>query len=79
MPWEGSKEGIWDPERTSEPSQDSPAPPEVGWEKSAGPTGGVFRILPRDDAPGQQEGNQLFKIVRVVTVVVTAGEYLLEG
>lgn len=36
---------------------------------------GVFQILPRDDAPGQQEGNQLFKIVRVVTTV----EYLLEG
>jgi hypothetical protein len=36
---------------------------------------GVFQILPRDPAPGQQESNQLFKIVRVVTTV----EYLLEG
>lgn len=36
---------------------------------------GVFQILPRDAAPGQQEENQLFKIVRVVTTV----EYLLEG
>ena len=36
---------------------------------------GVFQILPRDAAPGQQEGNQLAKIVRVVTTV----EYLLEG
>jgi hypothetical protein len=36
---------------------------------------GVFQILPRDAAPGQQEGNQLFKTVRVVTTV----EYLLEG
>ncbi len=36
---------------------------------------GVFQILPRDAAPGQQESNQLFKIVRVVTTV----EYLLEG
>ena len=36
---------------------------------------GVFQILPRDPAPGQQEQNQLFKTVRVVTTV----EYLLEG
>ncbi len=36
---------------------------------------GVFQILPRDAAPGQQEQNQLFKTVRVVTTV----EYLLEG
>jgi uncharacterized protein len=36
---------------------------------------GVFQILPRDPAPGQQEENQLFKTVRVVTTV----EYLLEG
>lgn len=36
---------------------------------------GVFQILPRDPAPGQQEANQLNKIVRVVTTV----EYLLEG
>jgi hypothetical protein len=36
---------------------------------------GVFQILPRDPAPGQQEQNQLFKVVRVVTTV----EYLLEG
>jgi uncharacterized protein len=36
---------------------------------------GVFQILPRDPAPGQEEGNQLFKTVRVVTTV----EYLLEG
>jgi len=36
---------------------------------------GVFQILPRDAAPGQQEHNQLFKTVRVVTTV----EYLLEG
>jgi len=36
---------------------------------------GVFQILPRDPAPGQQEQNQLFKIVRVVSTV----EYLLEG
>lgn len=36
---------------------------------------GVFQILPRDPAPGQQESNQLYKIVRVVTTV----EYLLEG
>lgn len=36
---------------------------------------GVFQILPRDQAPGQQEQNQLFKTVRVVTTV----EYLLEG
>jgi len=36
---------------------------------------GVFQILPRDPAPGQQEESQLFKTVRVVTTV----EYLLEG
>jgi len=36
---------------------------------------GVFQILPRDPAQGQQEQNQLFKTVRVVTTV----EYLLEG
>ena len=36
---------------------------------------GVFQILPRDPAPGQQEQNQLYKTVRVVTTV----EYLLEG
>lgn len=36
---------------------------------------GVFQILPRDPAPGQQEQNQLFKIVRVVTTL----DYLLEG
>jgi len=36
---------------------------------------GVFQILPRDPAPGQQEQNQLNKIVRVVTTV----EYLLKG
>jgi hypothetical protein len=36
---------------------------------------GVFQILPRDPAPGQQEQNQLNKTVRVVTTV----EYLLEG
>ena len=36
---------------------------------------GVFQILPRDPAPGQQEQNQLSKTVRVVTTV----EYLLEG
>jgi uncharacterized protein len=36
---------------------------------------GVFQILPRDPAPGQQEESQLFKTVRVVTTV----DYLLEG
>lgn len=36
---------------------------------------GVFQILPRDPAPGQQEGNQLFKRVRVVSTL----DYLLEG
>jgi len=36
---------------------------------------GVFQILPRDAAPGQQEQNQLNKTVRVVTTV----EYLLKG
>ena len=36
---------------------------------------GVFQILPRDPAVGQQEQNQLNKIVRVVTTV----EYLLKG
>jgi len=36
---------------------------------------GVFQILPRDPAPGQQEQNQLNKTVRIVTTV----EYLLEG
>ena len=36
---------------------------------------GVFQILPRDPAPGQQEQNQLEKTVRVVTTV----EYLLQG
>ncbi len=36
---------------------------------------GVFQILPRDPAPGQQEQNQLLKTVRVVTTV----EYLLDG
>jgi hypothetical protein len=35
---------------------------------------GVFQILPRDPAQGQQEQNQLFKTVRVVTTV----DYLLE-
>ena len=36
---------------------------------------GVFQILPRDPAPGQQEQNQLQKTVRVVSTI----EYLLEG
>jgi hypothetical protein len=36
---------------------------------------GVFQILPRDAVMGQQEQNQLFKIVRVVSTI----EYLLEG
>ena len=36
---------------------------------------GVFQILPRDPAPGQQEQNQPFKTVRVVATL----EYLLEG
>jgi hypothetical protein len=35
---------------------------------------GVFQILPRDPAPGQQETNQLHKTVRVVTTI----EYLLQ-
>lgn len=35
---------------------------------------GVFVILPRDQAPGVQEQNQLYKTVRVVSTV----EYLLE-
>ncbi len=36
---------------------------------------GVFQILPRDPARGQQEQNQLFKTIRVVSTL----EYLLEG
>jgi len=36
---------------------------------------GVFQILPRDPAPGQQEQHQLHKTVRVVSTI----EYLLEG
>jgi hypothetical protein len=36
---------------------------------------GVFQILPRDGAVGQQEQNQLFKIVRVVSTI----DYLLQG
>ena len=36
---------------------------------------GVFQILPRDPAPGQQEQHQLYKTVRVVSTI----EYLLEG
>jgi hypothetical protein len=36
---------------------------------------GVFVILPRDQAPGVQEQQQLFKILRVVTTV----EYFLGG
>ena len=36
---------------------------------------GVFQILPRDRAPGQQEQHQLFKTIRVVSTL----EYLLEG
>jgi hypothetical protein len=35
---------------------------------------GVFEILPRDQAPGVQEGAQVFKIVRVVSTV----EYFLQ-
>jgi hypothetical protein len=35
---------------------------------------GVFVILPRDQAPGVQEQNQLYKTVRVVSTI----EYLLE-
>ena len=35
---------------------------------------GVFQILPRDPAPGQQQANQLHKTVRVVTTV----QYLLQ-
>lgn len=35
---------------------------------------GVFQILPRDPAPGQQESNQLHKTVRVVTTI----QYLLQ-
>jgi hypothetical protein len=35
---------------------------------------GVFVILPRDQAPGVNEGGQLQKIVRVVSTV----QYLLE-
>ncbi len=35
---------------------------------------GVFVILPRDQAPGAREENQLFKTVRVVSTI----EYLLE-
>jgi hypothetical protein len=35
---------------------------------------GVFQILPRDQAPGQEEQNQRMKTIRVVTTV----EYLLE-
>jgi hypothetical protein len=37
-------------------------------------TQGVFVILPRDQAPGVQEENQLFKTVRVVSTI----EYLLD-
>jgi hypothetical protein len=36
---------------------------------------GVFQILPRDAVMGQQDQNQLSKIVRVVSTI----EYLLEG
>ncbi len=36
---------------------------------------GVFQILARDQAPGQEEQNQRMKTIRVVTTV----EYLLEG
>jgi hypothetical protein len=35
---------------------------------------GVFVILPRDQAPGVQEGSQLRKVVRVVSTV----QYLLD-
>jgi len=35
---------------------------------------GVFQILPRDPAPGQQQQNQLHKTVRVVTTI----QYLLQ-
>lgn len=35
---------------------------------------GIFQILPRDPAPGQQQQNQLHKTVRVVTTI----QYLLQ-
>ena len=35
---------------------------------------GIFEILPRDQAPGIFEGNQILKTVRVVSTI----EYLLE-